>query len=225
MYLTIENLTKTIKRKTVLDHVSAGFERGKVYGIIGPNGSGKTMLLRAICGFIRPDSGSISIDGKKVTFNAKLPENIGVIIETPGFVTSRSAMDNLTYLAGINGRFDAEETERLLRRFGLWEHRDSKVKSFSLGMRQKLAIVQALMEHQNLVLLDEPTNGLDWRSVERFMEEMAHQREEGHTVIIATHHNDELGQVADTAYLMEDGRIDSQIAPGDIAHVSGLERR
>lgn len=207
MYLHIDDLTKTIKRKTVLDHVIMGFERGRVYGITGANGSGKTMLLRAICGFIRPDAGTVSIDGRRVDFNQRLPENIGLIIETPGFVNSQSAMTNLRYLAGINDAFDAKETDRLLTAFGLASHRDAKVKSFSLGMRQKLAIVQALMEHQRLILLDEPTNGLDWRSVREFMAEIKRQRDQGHTIIIASHHTDELAHLADEIHVMEAGRI------------------
>ncbi|NMM94336.1 ABC transporter ATP-binding protein [Bifidobacterium oedipodis] len=220
MYVNIDNVSKTIRRKTVLNAVSAQFERGKVYGILGPNGSGKTMLLRTLCGFIKPTSGSITINGTPVTFNHKLPENIGIIIETPGFAPSRSAMDNLRYLADINHAFDSAEVERLMRLFDLWDHRNDKVKSYSLGMRQKLAIVQAFMEHQRLVLLDEPTNGLDWRSVEQFMKEVNYQREQGHTIIIASHHNDELGGIVDAALLMRNGVIERQVAPDEIASLS-----
>ena len=188
MYITIDHASKTIKNKQVLRDVSAGFERGRIYGVVGPNGSGKTMLLRAICGFIRLDAGTVSINGEAVEFNHKLPD-----------------MQNLKYLAGINKDFDQEETERLLRLFDLLDHIDDKVKSYSLGMRQKLAIVQALMEHQHLIVLDEPTNGLDQESVAMFLEEMRRQRDRGATVIIASHHFDELNQIADYCYTMRDG--------------------
>lgn len=207
MYLQINGLTKTIKRKVVLHDINAGFERGAIYGIVGPNGSGKTMLLRAICGFIRPDRGTMSINGKMVEFNRKPPENIGVIIENPGFVLYETAMENLEYLAGINRRFDRVETERLMALFGLQGHEHEKVKSYSLGMRQKLAIVQALMEHQRLILLDEPTNGLDEQSVARFLEEMVRQREQGNTILIASHHSDELFRIADHIYTMSEGSL------------------
>ncbi|MBW3082296.1 ABC transporter ATP-binding protein [Bifidobacterium phasiani] len=207
MYLRITGLTKTIRRRVVLRDIDAGFERGAVYGIVGPNGSGKTMLLRAICGFIRPDRGTVSIGGKPVEFNRRPPENIGVIIEHPGFVLYESAMGNLEYLAGINRRFDRVETERLLELFGLRGHEHEKVRSYSLGMRQKLAIVQALMEHQRLILLDEPTNGLDEPSVERFLEEMDRQRAAGNTILIASHHSGELARIADHIYMMADGRL------------------
>lgn len=205
MYITIDHASKTIKNKQVLRDVSAGFERGRIYGVVGPNGSGKTMLLRAICGFIRLDAGTVTMNGEPVVFNRKLPDSVGVIIENPGFVLSETGMQNLEYLAGINKDFDQEETERLLRLFDLLDHADAKVKSYSLGMRQKLAIVQALMEHQHLIVLDEPTNGLDQESVAMFLEEMRRQRDRGATVIIASHHFDELNQIVDYCYTMRDG--------------------
>lgn len=126
MYVTIENVSKTIKGKQVLCEVNTGFERGRIYGVVGPNGSGKTMLLRAICGFIHVDTGTVSMNGKSVEFNRKLPDSVGVIIENPGFVLSETGMQNLKYLAGINKDFDSDETERLLKEFGLWEHADEK---------------------------------------------------------------------------------------------------
>lgn len=207
MYVTIENVSKTIKGKQVLCEVNTGFERGRIYGVVGPNGSGKTMLLRAICGFIHVDTGTVSMNGKSVEFNRKLPDSVGVIIENPGFVLSETGMQNLKYLDGINKNFDSDETERLLRLFDLLEHAGSTVKSYSLGMRQKLAIVQALMEHQHLIVLDEPTNGLDQESVAMFLAEMRHQRDKGNTVIIASHHNDELNQIADHIYTMREGML------------------
>ncbi|MDN6803075.1 MAG: ATP-binding cassette domain-containing protein, partial [Bifidobacterium mongoliense] len=141
MYVQINDFTKTIGGKTVLDSIRVGFEEGTVNGIVGPNGSGKTMLLRALCGFIRPTAGSVSIAGKPVVFNESLPERVGVIIEVPGFIAARTAMENLEYLAGLDGGWDPRETLRLMSLFDLYEHRDEKVKSYSLGMRQKLAIV------------------------------------------------------------------------------------
>lgn len=207
MYVDLDHVSKTIKGKAVLRDVSVGFERGRIYGVVGPNGSGKTMLLRAICGFIRLDAGTVTINGETVEFNRKLPDSVGVIIENPGFVLQETGMQNLKYLAGINRDFDPEETERLLRLFDLLEHADSTVKSYLLGMRQKLAIVQALMEHQHLIVLDEPTNGLDQESVAMFLAEMRHQRDKGNTVIIASHHSDELNQIADHIYTMREGML------------------
>lgn len=207
MYVQIDNLSKTIKGKTVLREVNAGFDRGRIYGVVGVNGSGKTMLLRAICGFIHPDQGSVTIGGQPVVFNRKLPESVGVIIETPGFVLNETAMQNLHYLASINKDFDPTETDRLMTLFGLQEHGQEKVKSYSLGMRQKLAVVQALMEHQHLILLDEPTNGLDEHSVGVFLDEMRNQREQGKTILIASHHTGELTQIADEFYQMVDGEL------------------
>lgn len=207
MYVEIQNYTKRIKRKTVLDHVDCGFERGEVCGLVGPNGSGKTMLLRAMCGFIRPTDGQVSIGGKPVVFNESLPERVGVLIEHPGFIDADTALGNLKYLAGLDGGLDEQETERLMKVFGIWRQRNEKVRSFSLGMRQKLAIVQALMEHQRLILLDEPTNGLDHESALAFQREMRRQQNLGNTVIIASHHGDELREIADRILHMENGRV------------------
>ena len=133
MYVQINDFTKTIGGKTVLDSIRVGFEEGTVNGIVGPNGSGKTMLLRALCGFIRPTAGSVSIAGKPVVFNESLPERVGVIIEVPGFIAARTAMENLEYLAGLDGGWDPRETLRLMSLFDLYEHRDEKVKSYSLA--------------------------------------------------------------------------------------------
>ena len=207
MYLQINQLNKTIKSKPVLRNINAGFEQGRIYGVVGVNGSGKTMLLRAICGFIRPNSGTVTIGGKTVEFNRKLPESVGVIIENPGFVLNETGVQNLRYLADINHAYDPAETKRLMTIFDLYEQANEKVKAYSLGMRQKLAIVQAFMEHQNLVLLDEPTNGLDESSVGVFLDEMKRQREQGKTIIIASHHRDELEQIADQFYHMNDGKL------------------
>lgn len=207
MNVRIHALTKVIRRKTVLDRVEAEFEPGVIYGVTGANGSGKTMLLRAICGFIRPTSGYVSIDDRPVEFNRRLPERIGIIIETPGFANHRTAWQNLTDLAEINEDFDEAETIRLLTLFELVEHRDDKVRSFSMGMRQKLAIVQALMEHQRIILLDEPTNGLDRYAVHAFMEEMRRQREQGRTILIASHHEMEITEIVDRMCVMDQGRL------------------
>lgn len=207
MYVEIQNYTKRIKRKTVLDHVDCGFERGEVCGLVGPNGSGKTMLLRAMCGFIRPTDGQVLIGDKPVVFNESLPERVGVLIEHPGFIGADTALGNLKYLAGLDGGLDEQEMERLMKVFGIWRQRNEKVRSFSLGMRQKLAIVQALMEHQRLILLDEPTNGLDHESVLAFQREMRRQQNLGNTVIIASHHGDELREIANRILHMENGRV------------------
>ena len=207
MYVEIRDYVKIIRHKTVLDHVNCGFERGEVCGLVGPNGSGKTMLLRAVCGFIRSTEGRVLIGGRPVVFNEPLPEKIGVLIEHPGFIGADTAWGNLKYLADLDGGFNEQETERLMRMFGIWHQRDDKMRSFSLGMRQKLAIVQAMMEHQRLILLDEPTNGLDRESVGVFQQEIRRQRNQGNTVVIASHHGDELQEIADRILYVENGQV------------------
>lgn len=211
MGIEIKDYSKKLKGRMVLDHVTATFEDGLVHAVVGPNGSGKTMLLRAMCGLIRPTTGSVSVDGHQIEFNGRLPASMGIIIETPGFDNQETALKNLKYLANLNDAFDAAEVERLMAVFGLWQFRNDKVKTYSLGMRQKLAVVQALMEHQRYVLLDEPTNGMDKESVTAFLEEMRHQRELGTTVVIASHHDDELNQIANIMHPIRDGKLEASI--------------
>ena len=207
MTVTVTNVTKRLHRKTILNNISITFPSGHITGLVGPNGSGKTMLLRAICGFIKLQQGTIDIDGKRVEFNKPLPSKMGVIIENPGFVAARSGYDNLRYLASLDDGWDDVEVSRLLRKFDLNEFANERVRSYSLGMRQKLGIIQALMEHQKVILLDEPTNGLDKRSVEIFLDEMLYQRSIGRTIVIASHHRDEIDRIADLIVPIHDGCI------------------
>ena len=170
MYIEINNISKRIKRKDVLKNISLQYEKGTVNGLIGSNGSGKTMLFRAICGLIKLDSGEVKVNGQIVRFNEKLPVSTGLILEHPGFLSNETAIENLKYLAELNNNYDEKYICYLLDKFGILENKDQKVKTFSLGMRQKLGIIQSIMERQELVILDEPTNGLDKRSVAQFIE-------------------------------------------------------
>lgn len=207
MYIEIKDVSKMIKGKQVLDHVSLNLGAGHIHGIVGANGSGKTMLFRALCGFIRLDAGSVTIDGQPVKFNEPLPVNIGVIIETPGFVASQTVWQNLQYLARLKGQFNAELGGDLLKRFGIDQYKDKKVKALSLGTRQKIGIIQAVMEEQTLLILDEPTNGLDKRSVQEFVNLMDELKRQGKTILLASHNEYEMYELADTITEIADGRI------------------
>lgn len=207
MYIEIKNLKKKIKNKEVLKDVNLSFDKGTINGIVGSNGSGKTMLFRAICGLIKLDKGNILIGGKPVIFNEKLPVNIGIIIENPGFSQNETAIENLKYLADLNNNFDIEYTNTLLKEFGLLDVKNQKVKTFSLGMKQKLGIIQALMEHQELVIFDEPTNGLDKNSVKKFMKLVNELRTQGTTFLIASHNEYEIKELCDSIIEIEEGKI------------------
>lgn len=204
--LQVQNVTKQLKQKVVLDDVSVTIQPNDYMVLKGHNGSGKTMLLRLLAGLIVPTTGSLSVD-PEVTF--------GVIIEHPSFLLGESALYNLKYLAAIRGKLSTQDIEAWLKRFGLYEVRHKKVRSFSLGMKQRLAIVQALMEEPDVLLLDEPFNAIDDANLAIIFDELNHYHEQGHTIVIATH-GDYEGQchfnrkcVMNLGQLTSDERIDS----------------
>lgn len=205
-YIEFQNVTKTLNKKQVLNHIQLQLDKGKIYGLVGANGSGKTMLMRALCGFIKLDEGTISIDNQPVQFNQDLPVTVGLILETPGFVPSQSAMQNLQFLLSLNHQSD-QFVEPLLKFFDLWNVKDTKVKDFSLGMRQKLGIIQAVMEDQELLILDEPTNGLDKQTIEKFIQLVQALKEKGKTILIASHHEYEIKELADEMIEISEGTL------------------
>lgn len=159
--IIIENLSKTIKNNKILDNVNLTFESGHVYGLVGRNGSGKTMLLRAICGLIFPDSGKVIIDGKQLHKDISFPESCGIIIENTDLLPNFSAFDNLKMLSEIKNTANDNMIKSAIKSVGLDPDSKKKVKTFSLGMKQRLSIAQALFEDPDILLLDEPTNALD----------------------------------------------------------------
>lgn len=205
-YISLKNVSKKIKNNIVLNHVNLEINKGTISGFIGANGSGKTMLFRAILGFIKTD-GKILIDQKSVSLNQTLPVNTGTIIETPGFINNYSAIDNLKYLAAIKKIVNEEEIIAAMKVFDLDKKKDLKVKQFSLGMRQKLAIVQAFMENQDLLVLDEPTNGLDKEAVEIFCKKMKELAQKGKTILIASHDRETIYDLADNLYQVSNGKV------------------
>ena len=155
------NLNKTIKGKEILNNINLTLEKGKVYGFFGRNGSGKTMLFRAICGLIKPTSGEIRVNGKRLHKEISFPESVGVIIESPGFWNYYTGFENLKVLAGIKNKLTDNEIKKALEKVGLNPEDKRTFKKYSLGMKQRLAIAQAIMEKPDLIILDEPTNALD----------------------------------------------------------------
>lgn len=209
MYIEVENYSKVIKRKEVLKDISLTLEKGKIYGFVGHNGSRKTMLFRAICGFIKPTKGSVKILGKPVTLNEALPVDIGLILETPGFIPNYTGLENLEYLASIKNKTTKEQILSALEQIGLLEAKDEKVKKYSLGMKQKLAIAQSFMEDQELLILDEPTNGLDKKSVRRFRDIMQTLRDQGKTILLASHNEADIKTLSDEIFELSDGELSS----------------
>ncbi|MCX8721658.1 MULTISPECIES: ATP-binding cassette domain-containing protein [unclassified Lactobacillus] len=206
-YLELTNVTKKINDETVLNDINLKIDQGKIIGFVGTNGSGKTMLFRAILGLIKISSGQVILKGQEVGLNTERQVNVGAIIETPGFIKSYTALKNLQYLASIKNIVGKDEIIAAMKVFDLEKVKDKKVKKFSLGMRQKLAIVQAFMERQELLVLDEPTNGLDKESVQIFENLMKQLRARGVTVLLASHDDRVIKSVADEYYQIDGGKI------------------
>lgn len=207
MKIDVKNYTKLIKKKTILDNVNISFESGKIYGLHGKNGSGKTMLLRAICGLILPTSGEVSIDGKVIGKDIEFPESVGIIIENMTMLTDYTAFDNLKILAKIKKIATDEDIRNALENVGLNPDDKKKVKAFSLGMKQKLNIAQAIMEKPKLLLLDEPTNALDEESVKDVRKLLLEMKEQGVLIIIASHNKEDLEVLCDDLVEIYEGRI------------------
>ena len=199
--IQLQNVTKRIKENTVLDNVSYTFKSGFVYGLYGQNGSGKTMLLRAISGLINLDSGSIFIDGEKLHDKIEFPPETGIVIENMELLPECSAKRNLQMLAKIKNIADEKDIIFSLERVGLDPDSDKKVKKFSLGMKQRLNIAQAIFENQKIILLDEPTNALDEDAVQLIYKIIREEKSRGATIIVATHHKEDLKEVCDLSLI------------------------
>ena len=205
--ILIRQLSKTYGTQTVLDKISAEFFSGKIYGLVGRNGSGKTMLLKHICGFVTPDSGEVLVNGERVGKKGKFPENIGIIIESPGFLPSFTGFQNLKILARVKGNITDREIKDSIRLVGLDPESGKKVGKYSMGMRQRLGLAQALMEDPDILLLDEPTNGLDNEGVKDIREILYQKRKEGKLIILASHSREDIELLCDEVGYMDRGEM------------------
>lgn len=206
-YIEIKKVVKVISKKTILNGIDLSIEKGKIYGFIGHNGSGKTMLFRAICNFISPTEGAVYINNVKIEKNTEFPVNAGVIIEYPGFIEEYTGYENLKYLASIRNTIGEERIEEILKIVGLEFARDTKVKKYSLGMKQRLGIAQAVMEYPELLVLDEPINALDDDGVCMVKNLLKDLKSRGCTILIATHTKEFLQDLFDKTVRMSEGRI------------------
>lgn len=205
--VVLMNVSKTIGHDDVLKNISATFESGKIYGIFGRNGSGKTMLFRAICGLIKITTGEIHFNDLKLHRDVSYAPNVGVIIETPSFWKEFSGFENLKMLASIQVKITDVEIIESLRRVGLDPQDKRPVKKYSLGMKQRLAIAQGIMENPDLIVFDEPTNALDEEAVQLLRQILIEEKERGAIVLIASHNKDDIRLLADVFMKMESGRL------------------
>ena len=204
--IDVKNVNVTIGKNRILQDISVHFEKGKSHGLIGRNGSGKTVLMKCICGFMKPTSGAVFVEGKQIGKDVDFVPNAGVIIETPGFVPFYSGYKNLHILAELNRRIGREEIEDAMRTVGLDPGLKRHVKKYSLGMRQRLGIAQAIMEKPQLLILDEPFNGLDKEGVEQMRTYFLKLKEEGVTILLTSHTSEDIKLLCDTVTEMEKGR-------------------
>ena len=203
--ICVENVTKAFGAQEVLKTVCVQFEMGKIYGIVGRNGSGKTVLLKCICDLLYPQAGTVTVGGKVVGKDVDYPENVGFIIETPGFLPRDSGLKNLKYLASVRGKVKEVEIRKYMELVGLNPDDKKHVGNYSLGMKQRLGIAQALMENPDILILDEPMNALDNNGVEEMRSVLLKMKKQGKLIIIASHVRDDIDILCDEVYGIDAG--------------------
>ena len=211
-----EDLSKSIKGALILDKVSITLTSGKIYGLRGKNGSGKTMLMRAMSGLLIPDSGSVIINGKTLHKDISFPESIGILIENPSFLPQYTGFKNMKLLAGLTGNISDDEIRTALDRVGLDPEDKRTYRKYSLGMKQKLGIANAIMGEPDIIILDEPINALDEESVKKIKKVLLEIRDKDKLIIIACHDREELEYLSDIIYEIKDGAvIDKKVIADD----------
>ena len=203
--ISVKNLSKDFGQERVLKSVTRDFERGRIHGIVGNNGCGKTVLMKCICGFLIPTEGEVIVNGKRVGKDVDFPPGLGLIIETPGFLPNMTGVKNLEILASLNKKIGLEEIAAAIRRVGLDPLMKKPVGKYSLGMRQRLGIAQAIMENPSLLILDEPLNGLDKHGVMEMRQLIKGLKEQGKTILLASHNQGDIDELCDTVCEMDAG--------------------
>lgn len=203
--IQINELALTLQKTEILKNISVRFERGKIHGLIGRNGSGKTMLMKCVCGFVKPTSGEVFVDGKKIGKDCDFPGNVGIIIETPGFIPYYSGYKNLKLLADLRGKITKDDIRNTMKTVGLDPDLKRHVRKYSLGMRQRLGLAQAIMENPELLILDEPMNGLDKDGVRDMRQYLLDLKAQGKTILIASHSAEDIDVLCDTVCEMDKG--------------------
>lgn len=207
MIIDVKNVSLKIKDNEILDSVNLQCEQGKIYGIIGRNGSGKTMLMKCICGFVHPTQGEIFVLNQRIGKDTDFIPDAGIIIETPGFIPYYSGIKNLQLLASIQGKIKTPEIKKIMETVGLDPGMKRSVKKYSLGMRQRLGLAQAIMENPKILILDEPFNGLDKEGVADMRTYLLKLKEEGKTILLSSHSSEDIKLLCDEVNEMEHGRL------------------
>ncbi len=203
--IRLENVRKTFGEEEVLKGLNHDFEEGKIHGIVGNNGSGKTVLMKCICGFLHPTEGRIFVQYRQVGKDMDFPDHLGIIIETPGFLPNLTGLKNLQILASLKKLIGEETIKNTIARVGLDPGLKKSVGKYSLGMRQRLGIAQAIMEDPDILILDEPFNGLDKHGVAQMRLLIKELRSEGKTILLASHNQADIDALCDTVCEMDAG--------------------
>lgn len=207
MEIKINDASKSIKGSVVLNHITLNMHGGCVYGLQGPNGSGKTMLMRLVAGLIRPTSGEVVIDGKVLGENVDFPDSLGLLIENPAFLPNHTGLKNLELLAQIKGRIDTENVRTAIQRVGLDPDDKRTFRKYSLGMKQRLGIAAAIMEKPEILILDEPINALDENGAEQICQIICQERDRGALIILSCHDKKILEDLSDEIFIVSEGNV------------------
>lgn len=205
--IQVQDVSLTLRKRRILSEVTLSLREGNIYGLVGNNGCGKTMLMRCICGFVKPTSGTVTVDGKVIGKNIDYLKGAGIILETPGFISHYSGFQNLKLLAGISAKPNKEKIKDSMRLCGLNPDLKLPVRKYSLGMRQRLAIAQAIMENQQILILDEPMNGLDRHGVEDIRKLLLDLKKDGRLILLTSHNITDIEMLCDEVYEMDDGKL------------------
>ena len=207
MKIEVKDVTKKLDKELVLNDVSLSLDSGKIYGLVGRNGSGKSMLLKTICGFVKPDKGYVKVGGEDIYKNNTFPKKTAALIERPNYLPDLTGYENLKMLASINKVIGDKEILNTLEKVNLLEEKDKKFKKYSLGMKQKLGIAQVLMENPDIMIFDEPFNCLEEESVKKIRKLLLDEKKKGKLIIIATHIKEDINELCDIIYRVDNGKI------------------
>ena len=210
MELIVTNISKKIKRNVILSNISLHLKSGNIYGFVGPNGSGKTMLFRALSGLMKVDSGEIRLDEKVLKKDIDILPNLGIILENAGLYPEFTGMENLEMLAKVNKKVQSEEIENTIRRVGLNPADKRLYRKYSLGMKQRIVIAQAIMEQPDILMLDEPTNALDENGIDKIRHIILEEKERGALILIASHNKEDITLLADQVFYINNGSLINQ---------------
>ncbi|KYH30546.1 putative ABC transporter ATP-binding protein YxlF [Clostridium tepidiprofundi DSM 19306] len=206
--IKINKVSKSFNGMEILKDISLSINKGSTVGIIGENGSGKSVIFKLICGFVKPDSGEIYIRGEKLGEKFDFPDNVGALINKPGYIDMYTGFKNLKFLAGIRNKIDDDKIKSTMKLVGLDSNNRTKVKHYSLGMKQKLGIAQAIMEDQDIIILDEPFNALDFRTNNDIKKLIKRLKDKGNTILLTSHNHSDIEELCDEIYIIYNGKIE-----------------